>query len=399
MSRLLHADLDVVCSWQYPTTVGWSGYGYVPAPYDPRGDAEKAATAVVDAVCGPERPPELTLEVREGHAAHVLCECSGDAELLVVGSRGARRVRGSPARLGQRLRRRARELPGGRRARRARHRDGRGVSTVPDDRARASRPVDGPRSRPIAAVVTGHAASDALARHWARRRAEQGGVRCELLAPDDLDLDAHTVLVVGRGTGPERSADAQLAIDLAARCNVPVVSVTTHEPPLPVTELADTPRLPVVVGVPTASGATEVLDVAVPEALARGTDLLVSRLWRESDWLTSMRRADVEAMRTSRTEDRRRLDDAVLHAHHHHPDLDVRAELLDGNVYDWLRDLGHRAAMVVLGAGADGHGELTRWALLHVAAPVVIVPHRPAHGATGRRGARRPRAAREQLTS
>ncbi len=60
----------------------------MPADWDPSGDAEKFLAATVDEVFGAHRPQGLRLTVREGNAAKVLLEASGDARMLVVGSRG-----------------------------------------------------------------------------------------------------------------------------------------------------------------------------------------------------------------------------------------------------------------------------------------------------------------------
>lgn len=80
------ARLDVVMAWHIPTT--FAGPGYIPAVSNLSVDYEKVLNEVVDEVFGADRPPYMTLLVREGNAAHLLIEASKDADLVVVGSRG-----------------------------------------------------------------------------------------------------------------------------------------------------------------------------------------------------------------------------------------------------------------------------------------------------------------------
>lgn len=88
-ARGWHAELRVVMSWLPAVTYGWAGGGgYIPEPWNPRIDAEKVATDLLDRVCGHSRPKGTELQIVEGHAARVLIEASEGATLLVVGSRG-----------------------------------------------------------------------------------------------------------------------------------------------------------------------------------------------------------------------------------------------------------------------------------------------------------------------
>jgi len=80
------AELNVVTTWEYPTTFGWAP-PYPPA-FDPEGDTRAALEETVNAVLGPEPSVPVRLTVLEGHPAPVLTEQAEGAEMLVVGSRG-----------------------------------------------------------------------------------------------------------------------------------------------------------------------------------------------------------------------------------------------------------------------------------------------------------------------
>ncbi len=79
------ASLDAVAAWQYPTAYGWSP---IPVDWKPGEDMEKALIETVDEVFGAQRPKGMRLIVREGNAAKILLDASGEALMLVVGSRG-----------------------------------------------------------------------------------------------------------------------------------------------------------------------------------------------------------------------------------------------------------------------------------------------------------------------
>lgn len=87
-ARGWHTALLVVNAWRPTAVDAWAGYGDYPAPFDPRAEAEKTATAAVDTVCGPSRHPGTVVDAMEGPAARVLVDVSRDAVALVVGSRG-----------------------------------------------------------------------------------------------------------------------------------------------------------------------------------------------------------------------------------------------------------------------------------------------------------------------
>ncbi len=78
--------VDVVMSWEYPTSFGWD-MPY-PADLDLAGDAKKGLDEVLDEVAGPNPGVELRAVVVEGHPAPTLLAEAEGASLLVLGSRG-----------------------------------------------------------------------------------------------------------------------------------------------------------------------------------------------------------------------------------------------------------------------------------------------------------------------
>jgi nucleotide-binding universal stress UspA family protein len=85
-AHLMGSRLEVIMTWEWPTTYGWA----VPLPpeYSPAAEAQKVLDMAIDGVR--KIHPELGLAPRlvEGHPAPVLVEASRSADLLVVGSRG-----------------------------------------------------------------------------------------------------------------------------------------------------------------------------------------------------------------------------------------------------------------------------------------------------------------------
>jgi nucleotide-binding universal stress UspA family protein len=85
-AQLTGARLEVVTTWELPTSFGW--VPPYPDDFNPAQDAQKAAddevrTALVDY---PGVVAQVT--VVEGHPAPTLLDASRGADLLVVGSRG-----------------------------------------------------------------------------------------------------------------------------------------------------------------------------------------------------------------------------------------------------------------------------------------------------------------------
>ena len=85
-ASLTGATLEVVTSWEWPNSYGW---GYIlPDNFNPESDAHKMLEDAIEKVRGSY--PDVTFKpiVAEGHPALVLVEAAGEADLLVVGSRG-----------------------------------------------------------------------------------------------------------------------------------------------------------------------------------------------------------------------------------------------------------------------------------------------------------------------
>jgi nucleotide-binding universal stress UspA family protein len=85
-AQLTGAVLEVVTTWEWPTSYGWGVV--IPEGWSPTEDAQK----VLDQAVGPvaEAYPKVTIHplILEGHPAPVLVRESEGADLLVVGSRG-----------------------------------------------------------------------------------------------------------------------------------------------------------------------------------------------------------------------------------------------------------------------------------------------------------------------
>jgi nucleotide-binding universal stress UspA family protein len=85
-AELTGMALEVVTTWEWPTSYGWA----VPFPpdWDPRFEAAKLLEEAVDELR--KAHPECTIRtsVVQGHPAPVLIDSSKGAKLLVVGSRG-----------------------------------------------------------------------------------------------------------------------------------------------------------------------------------------------------------------------------------------------------------------------------------------------------------------------
>lgn len=80
------ATLEVVITWEYPISFGWSPP--FPADFDPEADARRALDETLQNVLGPDPAVRVRSKVVEGHPAPVLVDLSKGADLLVVGSRG-----------------------------------------------------------------------------------------------------------------------------------------------------------------------------------------------------------------------------------------------------------------------------------------------------------------------
>jgi nucleotide-binding universal stress UspA family protein len=79
------ASLDIVASWEWPTSYGWS---VVPGGYDPSGDLRSMIEPILETLRVAHPRVVVQAKILEGHPAPVLIRESMGAELLVVGSRG-----------------------------------------------------------------------------------------------------------------------------------------------------------------------------------------------------------------------------------------------------------------------------------------------------------------------
>ena len=91
-AKLRAAKLELIFVWEVPIGALGYGYGFAGIPDDLLKGLEKNAEEVLAtaAEAAREEAPDVELETRavEGQAADVLMAASGDADLLVVGSRG-----------------------------------------------------------------------------------------------------------------------------------------------------------------------------------------------------------------------------------------------------------------------------------------------------------------------
>jgi len=80
------ASLEVVITWELPTTFGW--VPPYPSDFNPAGDAQQAADEEVSSALRDYPDVVAQTTVVEGHPAPTLVQASRGAELLVLGSRG-----------------------------------------------------------------------------------------------------------------------------------------------------------------------------------------------------------------------------------------------------------------------------------------------------------------------
>ncbi|MGH9016366.1 MAG: universal stress protein [Acidimicrobiales bacterium] len=85
-AQLTGAHLEVVITWELPTSFGW--VPPYPADFNPAGDAQKAADDEVRSALADFPDVEARTTVVEGHPAPTLVQASHRAALLVLGSRG-----------------------------------------------------------------------------------------------------------------------------------------------------------------------------------------------------------------------------------------------------------------------------------------------------------------------
>ena len=85
-AKLTGASLEVVTSWELPTSYGWMPP--YPSEFDPVGEAKRNLQATVAEVLGDDPGIDVTITAVEGHPAPVLIDAARGASLLVIGSRG-----------------------------------------------------------------------------------------------------------------------------------------------------------------------------------------------------------------------------------------------------------------------------------------------------------------------
>ena len=85
LARLTGARLDVVAAWEYNALFNLTSLPELDFPAD---DVERSLQETVDEVLAGERPADLRVKALAGPAAETLVTASGDALMLVVGSRG-----------------------------------------------------------------------------------------------------------------------------------------------------------------------------------------------------------------------------------------------------------------------------------------------------------------------
>lgn len=85
-AELTAAVLEVVMTWEWPTSLGWA----VPIPddFDPEADVRKTLEAAIDSVRSAHPGVAVQGRVINGHPAATLVDASKGADLLVIGSRG-----------------------------------------------------------------------------------------------------------------------------------------------------------------------------------------------------------------------------------------------------------------------------------------------------------------------
>ena len=84
-AELTSASLEIVASWEWPASFGWS---LIPEGYDPAADVQKMVDQLLTSVRANHPKVSIAAKIVEGHPAPVLLNESKGASLLVVGSRG-----------------------------------------------------------------------------------------------------------------------------------------------------------------------------------------------------------------------------------------------------------------------------------------------------------------------
>jgi nucleotide-binding universal stress UspA family protein len=85
-ANLTHSTLEMITTWDWPTTYGWAMY--FPEGYNPSEGMPEILSKAADDLRAKYPDLDVTFRVVQGHPAPLLVEASKGADLLVVGSRG-----------------------------------------------------------------------------------------------------------------------------------------------------------------------------------------------------------------------------------------------------------------------------------------------------------------------
>jgi len=85
-ASLTHSTLEMIMTWDWPTTYGWAMY--FPEGYDPSEGMPEILSKAADDLHAKYPNIEVTFRVVQGNPAPILIEASKGADLLVIGSRG-----------------------------------------------------------------------------------------------------------------------------------------------------------------------------------------------------------------------------------------------------------------------------------------------------------------------
>ncbi len=85
-AELTGAALEVVMTWEWPTSYGWVAPW--PEGWDPSAEVSKLLETATNDLHSAHPDLVVTARVLEGHPAEQLVEVSREADLLVLGSRG-----------------------------------------------------------------------------------------------------------------------------------------------------------------------------------------------------------------------------------------------------------------------------------------------------------------------
>ena len=85
-ASLTHSTLEMIMTWDWPTTYGWAMY--FPEGYNPSEGMPEILSKAADDLHAKYPDIDISFRVVQGHPAPVLVEASKGADLLVVGSRG-----------------------------------------------------------------------------------------------------------------------------------------------------------------------------------------------------------------------------------------------------------------------------------------------------------------------